>query len=141
VVIADGNAENVLTRILSEEQVGTCMFARPRMPSRKAWLAVHLMPEGALVVDDGARRALLQPDGASLLPIGVTEIRGEFRPGDLVTVLDSDGTEVARGLVNYSSAEVEAIMGAHSSEISELIGREGEPQVIHRDDMVVTALD
>ncbi|MFW5867321.1 MAG: glutamate 5-kinase [Armatimonadota bacterium] len=139
VVIADGNAEHVLTRIISEEQVGTCMFARPRMPSRKAWLAVHLMPAGTLVVDDGARRALLQPDGASLLPSGVTEVRGEFRPGDLVTVRDGQGREIARGLVNYSSTEAEAISGAHSSEIADLIGREGEAEVIHRDDMVVNA--
>lgn len=140
VVIADGNADCVLTRALSEEQVGTCLFARPRMPSRKAWLAVHLRPRGTLVVDDGARQALQHPDGASLLPIGITKVRGEFREGDLVTVRDREGTEIARGLVNYSAAETAAIKGAHSSEIANLIGREGETEVIHRDDMVVNAV-
>jgi glutamate 5-kinase len=139
VVIADGNADRVLERILSEEQIGTCMFARPRMPSRKAWLAMHLMPSGTLVVDDGARRALLQPDGASLLPSGITEVRGDFRSGDLVIVRDIEGREIARGLVNYSSEETEAIMGAQSSEIPQRIGREGEAEVIHRDDMVISA--
>jgi glutamate 5-kinase len=139
VAIADGNADRVLSRILSDEQIGTCMFARPRMPSRKAWLAVHLMPRGVLVIDDGARRALLHPDGASLLPSGITQVRGEFRPGDLVTVRDTDGHEIARGLVNYSSDETRTIRGAHSSQIGQLIGREGEAEVIHRDDMVVTA--
>ncbi|MBD3291771.1 MAG: glutamate 5-kinase [Armatimonadia bacterium] len=141
VVIADGNADRVLSRVLSDERIGTCMLARPRMPSRKAWLAVHLMPQGALVVDDGARRALQHPDGASLLPIGITEVHGEFREGDLVTVRDAEGSEIARGLVNYSASETAAIKGAHSSEIAELIGREGEPEVIHRDDMVVNSVD
>ncbi|MFW6437730.1 MAG: glutamate 5-kinase [Armatimonadota bacterium] len=141
VVIADGNADRVLTRILNEENVGTCLFPRPRMPSRKAWLAVHLMPTGTLVVDDGARRALLQSDGASLLPSGITEVRGDFRPGDLVTIRDAEGHDIARGLVNYSSAETQAIRGAQSAEIAELIGREGAAEVIHRDDMVVNATE
>ncbi len=139
VVIADGNADRVLERILKEEQVGTCMFPRPRMPSRKAWLAMHLMPSGTLVVDEGAKRALLHPDGASLLPSGITGVRGDFREGDLVIVRDSAGREIARGLVNYSSKEATAIMGAQSSEIAERIGREGEAEVIHRDDMVISA--
>ncbi len=139
VVIADGNARRVLTRVLSDEEIGTCMFARPRLPSRKAWLAVHLMPQGELVVDDGARRALLQPDGASLLPIGITQVRGEFDAGDLVIVRDGEDREIARGLVNYSATETEAIRGAHSSQIPELIGREGAEEVIHRDDMVVSS--
>lgn len=139
VVIADGNADGVLARIVRGEDVGTCMLPRPRIPSRKAWLAVHLMPRGTLVVDDGARRALLQSDGASLLPSGIVQVRGDFHPGDLVTVRDREGREIARGLVSYSSDETRAIMGAHSSRIPQLIGREGTPEVIHRDDMVVNA--
>ncbi len=139
VVIAGGNLQGVLTRIVSGEPVGTCMLARPRLPSRKAWLAVHLMPQGTLVVDDGARRALLHADGASLLPSGIVDVRGHFHAGDLVVVLDRDGEEIARGLTNYSAEETRAIMGAHSSRIAELIGREGAAEVIHRDDMVVNA--
>lgn len=141
VAIADGNAEHVLTRVLSDEQIGTCMLPRQRMPSRKAWLAVHLMPAGALEVDEGAKRALLQPDGASLLPSGITGVHGDFRRGDLVTVRDAAGREIGRGLINYSSDEVAAIKGAQSSEIAEKIGRHGEAEVIHRDDMVVEADD
>jgi len=139
VVIAGGDLPGVLTRIVAGEPVGTCMLAGPRLPSRKAWLAVHLMPQGTLIVDDGARRALLHADGASLLPSGIMTAEGHFHAGDLVVVLDRDGQEIARGLTNYSAEETRAIMGAHSSRIPELIGREGAAEVIHRDDMVVNA--
>ena len=141
VVIAGGNVEDVLVRIVSGEATGTCMLPRRRLPSRKAWLAVHLMPRGELIVDDGARRALLHADGASLLPSGIVQVRGDFHAGDLVTVRDSEGREIARGLTNYSAEETAAIMGAHSSQISGIIGREGTPEVIHRDDMVINAAD
>ena len=117
------------------------MLPRRRLPSRKAWLAVHLMPRGTLVVDDGARRALLHCDGASLLPSGIVEVDGDFHAGDLVTVRDGEGGEIARGLANYSADETRAIMGAHSSQIPGLIGREGGADVIHRDDMVISAAD
>lgn len=138
VVIAAGRAEHVLQRIVRGEAVGTCLLPRPRMPSRKAWLTVHGMPAGALIVDDGACRALLRAHGSSLLPSGIIEARGEFHARDLVTVTDLQGREIARGLVNYSAAEVARIIGKHSSEIPELLGRPGEEEVIHRDDMVVT---
>ncbi len=141
VVIADGNRAGVLPGIIAGEQVGTCMIARPRMPSRKAWLAVHEKPRGLVVVDDGARRALLQPDGSSLLPSGIVAVRGDFRAGDLVTVQDGQGREIARGLTNYSAADTDAIKGRHSSRIADLLGRAGVDEVIHRDDMVVNAGD
>lgn len=139
VIIADGNAEQVLARIARGEEVGTCMLARPRLPSRKAWLAIHLMPAGAVVVDDGARAALLEADGASLLPSGIVHVRGDFQPGDLVSVLDLQDREIARGLVNFSAAETERIMGKHSSLIPQILGREGVTEVVHRDDMVLSA--
>lgn len=139
VVIADGNTPGVLGRVLASEEVGTCLLPRPRMPSRKAWLAVHERPRGILVVDDGARRALLREDGSSLLPSGIVEVRGQFSAGDLVSVRDLRGQEIARGLANYSAAETEAIKGRHSSEIPEVLGRPGVEEVVHRDDMVVTA--
>ncbi len=139
VVIADGNCPGVLPRVLAGEEVGTCMVARPRMPSRKAWLAVHENPRGTLVVDEGARRALLREDGSSLLPSGIVEVRGHFQAGDLVTVVDPDGREIARGLINYAAAETDAIKGEHSSRIAELLGRPGAAEVIHRDDMVISA--
>jgi len=139
VVIADGNCDGVLQQAVNGEEVGTCMSARPRMPSRKAWLAMHGMPRGTIVIDDGAREALLQRDGSSLLPSGIVEVRGDFQPGDLVTVTDRAGHEVARGLVNYSAAETRKIRGEHSARISEILGREGAEEVIHRDDMVVAS--
>ena len=139
VVIADGNCADVLPRVVAGEEVGTCMIARPRLPSRKAWLAVHEHPRGTLVVDEGARRALLRQDGSSLLPSGIVEVRGHFQAGDLVTVVDPSGHEIARGLVNYAAAETEAIRGEHSSRIAEVLGRPGVAEVIHRDDMVISA--
>lgn len=139
VVIVDGDTPGVLGQALAEEEVGTCLLPRPRMPSRKAWLAVHAHPRGTLVVDDGARRALLQEDGSSLLPSGIIEVRGQFAAGDLVTVQDVEGNEIARGLANYSAAETEAIKGRHSSQIARVLGRPGVEEVVHRDDMVVTA--
>ncbi|MGD9498233.1 MAG: glutamate 5-kinase [Armatimonadota bacterium] len=141
VVIADGNREHVLSRIISGEALGTCLVARPRMPSRKAWLAVHEKPRGAVVIDDGARRALLRADGSSLLPSGIVRVEGDFRAGDLVAVRDLQGREIARGLTNYSAAETDAIKGRHSSEIVQVLGRIGVDEVIHRDDMVVSASD
>jgi glutamate 5-kinase len=88
-------------------------------------------------VDDGARKALLRPDGASLLPIGITEIRGRFLAGDLVRILDPEGTEVARGLSNYASDEVERIRGAHTSQIADILGHVAHHEVVHRDNMVL----
>jgi len=137
VIIADGRSDRVLRRIVSGEPVGTCLLPRPRIPSRKAWLTVHGKPAGSIVVDDGARRALLQSDGGSLLPSGIIAVAGEFRAGDLVTITDQGGHEIARGLANYSAAEVATIRGEHSSRISELLGRPGAPEVVHRDDMVL----
>jgi len=138
VSIANGDRTRVLQRIAGGEELGTCFLPRTRMPSRKAWLTVHGKPAGTLIVDDGARRALLRSDGSSLLPSGIIQTRGEFQAGDLVTVSDMHGREIARGLVNYSAAEVATIRGEHSSKIAELLGRQGEDEVIHRDDMVLT---
>jgi len=139
VIIADGNSARVLTRAIAGEEIGTCLLPRPRLPSRKAWLAVHEKPRGVLVVDDGARRALLQSDGSSLLPSGIVEVEGDFRAGDLVTISDVSGREIARGLVNYSASEIRTIKGEHSSRIAQLLGRPGVEEVVHRDDMVVNA--
>lgn len=137
VVIAGGNSEDILGRIMREEEVGTCLLPRPRIPSRKGWLMVHGRPAGAIVVDDGARRALLRADGSSLLPSGIVATTGAFEVGDLVTVRDASGVDIARGLVNHSRAETDLIRGHHSSEIAELLGHEGADEVIHRDDLVL----
>ena len=139
VIIAGGHTPDILNRIVSGRETGTCLLPRRRLPSRKAWLAMHLMPAGTLTVDDGAREALMQPDGASLLPSGIVSVAGDFQPGDIVTITDGPGNEIARGIVNFSARETEEIMGEHSSRISALLGRKAAAAVIHRDDMVLTA--
>ncbi|MCD6360609.1 MAG: glutamate 5-kinase, partial [Armatimonadetes bacterium] len=137
VVIARGTADDALLRIADGEDLGTCLLPRARIPSRKGWLTVHGRPAGSIMVDDGARRALLHHDGASLLPSGIVATSGDFRAGDLVTIKDQQGHVIARGLTNYSSDEIEVIRGKHSSRISQLLGRDGGEEVVHRDDMVL----
>ncbi len=138
VVVADGREDEVVVRILVGEEIGTLFLARGPMTSRKSWIATAMAPAGEVVVDAGARRALLDKDGSSLLAVGIVEVRGEFQAGDLVAVVTADGREVARGLVNYSSEEVKQIQGAHSHRIPDILGHVGDEEVIHRDNMVLT---
>ena len=103
--------------------------------ARKQWIAGTLRPAGAITIDTGALRALVE--GKSLLPAGVTGTRGRFERGDTVSVLSADGAEVARGIVAYSDADAARIMGRQSSEIEELLGFRGRDEMIHRDDLVL----
>jgi len=137
-VIADGEQEDVLIQILAGVEIGTLFVAQGAPASRKLWLATALEPSGLLVIDDGACRALRDRDGSSLLPVGVVEVKGSFQAGDLVQVTDKDSEEVARGLVNYSSEQIAAIQGHHSSEIERILGHVGDDEVMHRDNLVVT---
>jgi len=136
-VMVDGRIPNMVLQVLDGDAVGTVFISRESLPGRKLWIATAARPNGVLVVDDGARAALLRPDGSSLLPIGVTEVRGDFSVGDLVQVQDTGGREIARGIVNYGSADVDAIRGHHTREILSLLGHVGHVEVIHRDNMVV----
>lgn len=106
------------------------------MAARKKWLAGQLRLRGSLLVDAGAARVLRQ-QGRSLLAVGVTEVSGDFERGDLVSCVDPDGREVARGLVNYRADEVRKISGCASSAIAEKLGYLAEPELIHRDNMVL----
>ncbi len=139
VVIADGGEDDVLLRILAGEGLGTLFVAREPMAGRKQWIATVVEPAGEIVVDDGARRALVDKDGSSLLAVGIVAVDGNFQAGDVVTVVTAEGEEVARGLVNYSSEEVKQIQGAHSRQIPEILGHIGDEEVVHRDNMVLTA--
>jgi glutamate 5-kinase len=136
-VIADGRRPGVLTAVLAGAgDVGT--YFRPvadRLASRKQWIAYTLKPGGAVVVDDGARRAVVE-QGRSLLASGVREVRGGFGAGACVQCLDLAGREFARGLVNYGAAELEKIKGRHSREIEPTLGYKVSDEVIHRDDLV-----
>ncbi len=137
-VIADGGRRHVLRDILDPEtEVGTLLLAQAdRLGRRKHWIAHALRPTGTLHLDAGAERALAQ-GGRSLLPSGVRAVEGRFGEGECVRCLGPDGTEIARGLVNYDAADVERILGAQSKEIEGRLGYKGAAEVIHRDDLVV----
>jgi glutamate 5-kinase len=136
-VIASGRENDVLLRLAQGEALGTLLSAdQEPLAARKRWLAGQLKVKGRLVLDEGAVRVLCQ-GGRSLLPVGVTGVEGAFRRGELVACVAADGREVARGLVNYSAEETRRVMGQASERIETLLGYVDEPELIHRDDMVV----
>jgi glutamate 5-kinase len=136
-VIAWGREENVLARLLAGERLGTCLTpSQERIAARKQWLAGQLQIRGRLTLDDGAVKVLRQ-SGKSLLPVGVKAVDGQFARGEVVLCVDQAGREVARGLVNYSSAETARILGRPSDQIEAILGYVDEPELIHRDNMVV----
>jgi len=135
--IAWGREAEVLTRLFGGESVGTLLeSATPPVAARKQWLADHLKPAGRLVLDAGAVKALIS-DGKSLLPIGATAVEGHFERGEVVSVTGPDGREIARGLVNYGAAETARILRKPTSEIEAVLGYIAEPELIHRDNLVV----
>jgi glutamate 5-kinase len=137
-VIAWGREPDVLLRLAAGESIGTALLAAtPKMAARKQWMADHLQMRGAVVVDDGAV-AKLRDGGKSLLPIGMVEVKGEFHRGDVIAVRSAAGLEIARGLANYSSSEARLIARKPSSEFERLLGFTGEPEMIHRDNLVLT---
>lgn len=137
-VIAWGREPDVLLRLAQGESIGTLLVAATqKMAARKQWMADHLQLRGAVVVDDGAV-SKLRDGGKSLLPIGVTEVTGEFHRGDVIAVRSPSGLEIARGLANYSSSEARLIARKPSSEFERLLGFTGEPEMIHRDNLVLT---
>lgn len=136
-VICSGREERVLLRLAAGERIGTRLVARQApLAARRQWLADHLQLRGGLVLDDGAVRALLE-DGKSLLPVGVRGITGEFERGEVVAIVDAAGREIARGLVNYSAGETRRIAGKPSSAIEGELGYQDEPELVHRDNLVL----
>ncbi len=107
-----------------------------KLAARKQWMADHLQLRGAVIVDAGAA-AKLRDAGKSLLPIGIVEVQGEFHRGDVIAVRGQDGGEIARGLANYGSSEARLIARKPSSEFERLLGFTGEPEMIHRDNLVL----
>lgn len=136
-IIASGREPDVLVRLMQGEMIGTHLRA-PEMKTtaRKQWLADHLQVRGTLTLDAGAVRAL-KKEGKSLLPIGVTAVAGDFERGELVACLDPQGHEVARGLVNYTAIETARILRKPSTEIADILGYVDEPELIHRDNLVL----
>jgi glutamate 5-kinase len=136
-VIASGREDRVLDRIAQGEPIGTLLLPRQETwAARKQWLAGQLQVRGRLKLDDGAARVLREA-GRSLLPIGVKAVEGEFTRGELVACDDPEGREVARGLINYSAAEARKIIGHPSTQIEQILGYVDEPELIHRDNLVL----
>jgi glutamate 5-kinase len=137
-VIAWGREPDVLLRLARGESIGTALMASTaKLAARKQWMVDHLQLRGSVKVDAGAV-AKLRDEGKSLLPIGMVEVQGDFLRGDVIAVRDKNGLEIARGLANYSAAEARLIARKPSSEFEKLLGFTGEPEMIHRDNLVVT---
>jgi glutamate 5-kinase len=137
-VIAWGREPDVLVRLTRGEAIGTLLVAQTqKTQARKQWIADHLQLRGSVTVDAGAV-AKLQDEGKSLLPIGMTGVDGDFSRGDVIAIRDTDGAEMARGLANYASAEARLICRKPSSDFEKLLGYAAEPEMVHRDNLVLT---
>ncbi|WP_341907262.1 glutamate 5-kinase [Polaromonas sp. YR568] len=137
-VIAWGREPQALVRLTQGEAIGTLLVAQTQKnQARKQWMADHLQMRGSVTVDAGAATKV-RDEGKSLLPIGMMSVQGEFSRGDVIAVLDTEGTEIARGLANYSSAEARMICRKASSEFEKLLGYTGEPEMVHRTNLVLS---
>lgn len=135
-VVADGRMPHVLTRLLDGEDVGTLFVpSAKKRSSRSRWIG-SARPVGAIVVDDGAVKALVEKN-RSLLPAGVVRVEGEFHHGDLVAIQSSAGVTIARGLSNYAAEQIEQVRGRKTAEVRELLGEAAYDEVVHRDNLVV----
>lgn len=137
-VIAWGRELDVLIRLAQGESIGTLLVAQTaKKQARKQWMADHLQLRGSVTVDAGAA-AKVRDEGKSLLPIGMVAVEGDFSRGDVIAVRDAGGTEIARGLANYASAEARLLCRKASSEFERLLGYTAEAEMVHRDNMVVS---
>ncbi len=138
VVIASSFLDRVIERVLDGEDVGTCF---PRIGSalraRQHWIAYTLRPRGTVIIDEGAATAIIE-NGKSLLPVGVVGLRGDFRRGDSICLVTTQGREVARGLAGLSALELARAAGKKGSELSAALGGDGEGIVVRRDDLVLS---
>ncbi|MBZ0169502.1 MAG: glutamate 5-kinase [Kofleriaceae bacterium] len=138
-IIANGLVEGILERIIRGETVGTVFQASAsRMRSRKRWLAFATTRRGRIMVDAGAKEALIR-NGKSLLPSGVISVDGEFEGGDVVSLCSIDGVEFARGVTNYNAEQVKQIRGIRSDQIEDALGEKPFDEVVHRDNLVILA--
>ena len=136
-IIANGLAPDVITKLANDESVGTLLSnQRKPLAPRKQWLSGSLTVQGTLTLDDGAVKVLTQ-SGRSLLPVGVSAVNGEFKRGELVSCINLQGQEIARGLVNYNSDESGKIAGKPSSQLKDILGYGGDEEIIHRDNLVI----
>jgi glutamate 5-kinase len=139
VVIASGRKRGVLTDILRGRPIGTWIMARGQaVNARKRWIGFAAQPRGQVVVDAGAYRAIGEQNG-SLLAIGIVEVIGQFNKGDVVGLKNPDGQEFARGLTNYPASEIRRIEGLRTDQIAGALGHRPYDEVIHRDNLLVSA--
>ena len=137
VIMANGSLDGILDRVFAGEPVGTLFLPHGQdVPAWKRWLGFTARPLGSLRIDAGAKRALLEL-GRSLLPVGVVAIQGEFGKGDVISICDEKGEEVARGLCNYSSDDASRLLGKNTEQIANLLGSISYPELVHRDNLVV----
>lgn len=137
-VIAWGREHDVLQRLCDGEAIGTCLVAQTaKQQARKQWMADHLQLRGSVVVDEGAVGKIVG-EGKSLLPIGMTEVIGDFSRGDVIAVRDPMGQEIARGLANYASSEARLLCRKSSADFERLLGYAAEAEMIHRDNLVLS---
>ena len=135
-VLAHGREPLVITRLLKGELLGTLFLPQSRISGRKRWIAYSRPPKGRLIVDDGARNALVQ-GGKSLLPAGIRRVEGNFDYSDTVSCLTENGVEFARGLVNYNAVETMKLSGKHTKDIEKILGYRDYDEIIHRDNLVL----
>ena len=136
-VIAPGKKKGVLHDIFAGKEVGTLFLpASEPLSSKKYWIAFTLKSQGKLFLDEGATKALIE-EGKSLLPSGITNVEGDFSIGDPVTCVDMEGTQLAKGLVNYNSSDIRKIMGLKTSKIEQVLGYKDYDEIIHRDNLAV----
>ncbi|OHE23915.1 MAG: glutamate 5-kinase [Syntrophobacterales bacterium RBG_19FT_COMBO_59_10] len=137
-IVASGRRPAVLQEIMEGKEIGTLFLPMAEhLKSRKYWIAFTLRSRGRILIDDGAKEALVR-DGKSLLPSGVTQVDGDFTLGDPVICVDAAGCQIAKGIVNYSADEIRKIMGLKSSKIEQVLGYKDYDEVIHRDNLAVT---
>ena len=137
-IIAPGKKKGILHDIFAGKEIGTLFLpASEHLSSRKYWIAFTLRSRGKLFLDDGAKMALIE-EGKSLLPSGILNVEGDFSIGDPVSCVDMAGTQLAKGLVNYSSSDIRKIMGLKSSRIEQVLGYKDYDEIIHRDNLAVT---
>lgn len=137
-VIAWGREPDVLLRLCAGESIGTALIAQTaKHTARKRWMSDHLQLRGSVVVDDGAVGKIVN-EGKSLLPIGMTAVDGDFSRGDVIAVRNTAGVEIARGLANYASPEARLLCRKSSADFERLLGYAAEPEMIHRDNLVLS---
>lgn len=138
-IVADGRTENVLPRILAADQIGTMFIpqSEKKRPSRERWIGA-VQTTGKIIIDDGARRALVE-NHKSLLPAGIVNVDGDFPAGSAVAIADKEGKTIARGLSNYTAADIRRIAGKKSTEVRKIMAEAAYDEVVHKDNLVLDA--